>query len=127
MASGKKRFANLLIDLVMYSTVTFIVSFVLAIIFGNTFVIWVSGTQNSYLMSFIIYILYFVFFETFFGQTIGKVFTGTKVVNLDGSKVGFVVVLYRTACRFIPFEPFTFLDDTKGLHDTLTKTKVINL
>lgn len=49
-------------------------------------------------------------------------------MNIDGSNISFAQALGRTFCRFIPFEVFSFLDSRpRGWHDSIPKTKVINL
>jgi uncharacterized RDD family membrane protein YckC len=86
--------------------------------------------MNEYLLGVIIFLTYFVPQEAFFGRTLGKLVTGTKVVNEDGSKLTFGKAVARTLCRFIPFEAFSFLgghDRPKGWHDTIPKTKVISI
>jgi uncharacterized RDD family membrane protein YckC len=86
--------------------------------------------MNDYLLGFIILLIYYVPQEAFSGRTLGKMITGTKAVNEDGSKLTFGKVLGRTLCRFIPFEAFSFLggqNKPKGWHDRIPKTKVISI
>jgi uncharacterized RDD family membrane protein YckC len=48
------------------------------------------------------------------------------VVKKDGSKPDIKTLVIRTLCRFIPFEPFSFLGATpRGWHDTYSDTYVI--
>lgn len=54
-------------------------------------------------------VFYYIFFEALYGRTPGKFITRTKVVNEDGGNASFLQITGRTLCRFIPFEPFTFL------------------
>ncbi len=70
---------------------------------------------------------YHLFFESMWARTPGKWITKTKVVMMDGTEPGFTTVLLRTLCRFIPFEPFSFLvgSHPRGWHDRLTKTLVV--
>ncbi len=72
-------------------------------------------------------ILYYLPLEIGFGRTLGKMVTGTKVVNEEGRKPSAGQVLGRTLCRFIPFEAFSFLGaQTRGWHDSIPKTWVVN-
>ena len=71
--------------------------------------------------------LYFIVMEGIFGVTIGKLLTGTRVVNAKGGKPSFGQIVGRSFARMIPFEPFSFLfgDNTTGWHDSLSGTRVI--
>ena len=69
---------------------------------------------------------YWIIFEHFFGQTPAKFITQTKVVTTDGRKPKFWTIVGRTLCRFIPFEPFSFLGSKPvGWHDSITNTRVV--
>ena len=48
------------------------------------------------------------------------------VVNVHGAKPSVNAIIKRTLCRFIPFEPFTFLGlNSRGWHDSFSKTYVV--
>jgi uncharacterized RDD family membrane protein YckC len=70
--------------------------------------------------------LYYLFFEITLARTMGKLFTGTIVMNLEDNKKASVDrVISRTFCRFIPFEIFSFLSKYPyGWHDKLSNTFV---
>ena len=71
-------------------------------------------------------LLYYTLLEGLTGRSLGKLVTGTKVVDANGNPPGFARALLRSLCRFIPFEPFSFLgSDTRGWHDSMTRTWVI--
>jgi len=75
-------------------------------------------------------LIYYLAQEALWGRTLGKLITGTKVVNEDGSKLTFGRALGRTLCRLIPFEALSFLGGSgrpRGWHDTIPKTKVISV
>ena len=60
------------------------------------------------------------------GRTLGKLVTGTRVVNAAGGTPSFKQILGRSLARFIPFEAFSFLgDDGRGWHDSIPDTYVI--
>jgi uncharacterized RDD family membrane protein YckC len=74
----------------------------------------------------IMYFIYFAGMEIVFGRTIGKLLTGTRVVNNSGEKPAVGQILGRTLSRFIPFEPFSFLgNEGRGWHDSLSNTYVV--
>jgi len=68
---------------------------------------------------------YYVFFEAVTGRTPAKYITRTRVVDKWGGKPTFLQILGRSAARFIPFEPFSFLGSANGWHDNLSKTRVV--
>lgn len=72
------------------------------------------------------YAIVYLLPEALFGRTFGKLCTGTKVVDLNGNKPSFGQALARTAIRFVPFEPFSFLwGEPVGWHDSWSKTRVV--
>jgi hypothetical protein len=71
--------------------------------------------------------IYYLFLESLAGKTIGKMFTKTRVVTVNGDKPDFVNILGRTLCRFIPFEALSFMNSTGvGWHDVFSGTRVVN-
>lgn len=85
---------------------------------------------NSFWTTIILIFIYFVNFEAFWGgRTVGKLITGTMVVNKDGTAITFWKALGRTLIRIIPLDPISFLAwDGKldGWHDKFTRTTVIS-
>ncbi|MES2409918.1 MAG: RDD family protein [Bacteroidota bacterium] len=72
-------------------------------------------------------LIYYIFLETLFGQTIGKFITKTIVVDENGERVTHEVILIRTLCRLIPFYEFSFFGiPSRGWHDSISKTYVVN-
>lgn len=73
-----------------------------------------------------VYLLYYILLESIFGLTIGKIITGTRLVDYQGNKPAFGKVLLRSLIRLIPIEWFTYLTKYPlGWHDSLSKTKVV--
>lgn len=74
-------------------------------------------------------LVYYIPMEGFFGFTVGKLITGTRVVNEQGGKPRWGQVVGRTFARFIPFEAFSVLfandKERRGWHDSLPKTYVV--
>ena len=71
---------------------------------------------------------YYLLSEGMFGQTLGKVITGTIVVDSETfRKASFGKVLGRTFSRLIPFDGISFLFSSRGWHDSIPNTTVINI
>lgn len=69
---------------------------------------------------------YYAIFESLTGRTPAKYLTRTRVVDMTGGKPSLGQILTRSAARFIPFEPFSFLGSShRGWHDTLSRTRVV--
>lgn len=119
--NGWVRFANYFIDRVVIILLSLLAGVVVAL---NGYVD--ISTFESYVLSYMLIILYFSLMEGLTGRTIGKLVTGTIVVNENGNKPEFSRIIGRTFCRLIPFDAFSFLgEDHSGWHDTISKTKVI--
>ncbi|MEH2143573.1 RDD family protein [Nostoc sp.] len=75
-------------------------------IFGTAATLWLIAI--AFLASFIIYVGYFVFFETlWFGQTPGKRFAKIRVVRDDGRLIGLQQATLRALLR--PFDETLFI------------------
>lgn len=122
--SKGKRFGNYLIDVIITSILNAVI---------NPFQIEVDpdtgGISNigmSILVSTLMTVGYYFFMEGATGQTLGKMVTGTKVVDANGNKASLGNTLIRTLCRLIPFEAFSFFGPkTIGWHDSLSNTYVV--
>ena len=81
----------------------------------------VEAIQNAFSL---VLVLYWLLTEALFGRTLGKLVTGTRVVALDGSRIGWGPAALRTLSRLVPFEGLSY---SKGLmwHDRWTKTRVV--
>ena len=73
--------------------------------------------------------IYVLTLEHLLGATLGKLITGTRVVDERGGRPTFGQIVGRTLCRFIPFEPFSVLFATdgqvRGWHDRIPRTYVV--
>ncbi len=123
LASKGKRLGNYVIDRIIVQGLSY------ALIFG----VASSNMGESEMTGMIIvaalglWIIYYSLFEAFTGKTIGKLITGSKVVNVDGSPISVGQAFGRTFSRIIPFEAFSFLGQKGiGWHDSLSDTRVIN-
>ena len=74
-----------------------------------------------------LYFLYFLIGEYFFGQTIAKHCTKSKVVNYYGVEPTFYAILTRSFIRIIPFEFLTFLYDKVGWHDLHSEPMIVSI
>ncbi len=117
------RFMHLLIDWAIWIVLSFVLSFIVGLIVNPI---------NLGLYQIVIYILflgaflgYYAFMEIMFQKTIGKFVTKTKVVKMDGSKPESSDIIARTFYRLIPFDRLSFLFVRNGIHDYLSKTKVV--
>ena len=124
-ASKGKRFGNLLIDYVAPTGLSFAAGAVVGLLMG-------ASTEKSTLAiagnlaGFAVYFAYHIIMEGTMGRTLGKLATGTKVVDANGNRPTLGRAALRTLCRIIPFEPFSFFgQEGRGWHDSLTKTWVI--
>jgi len=132
LTSDRDRFFNSIIDFVFISVSIFVFTLVI-VIMGNVFQwdiysVWVEimislglvGTYLSFAM------LYYLFLEGLFGRTIGKIVTGSVVVDENGLKPSFRIIFVRTLCRLIPFEALSFLSKSARFwHDSFSKTYVV--
>ena len=134
LVSQGKRFINYLIDRVLMT----IGAIALGVMFGVSLAIFdpegavvednmIDVVGN--IIGFAFVFLYFVFFESIFQRSPGKFATGTKVIDQAGGAPTFGQIVGRSACRFIPFEAFSFLfgDSARvvGWHDKLSGTRVV--
>ncbi|HYG39543.1 MAG TPA: RDD family protein [Cytophagales bacterium] len=122
LAGAGKRLMNYLID-------TSIIYMLWHLALMATFYFFNKTEQDIgtvYLVLFSVYLPYYIFLEYLKGKTVGKMITGTQVLDEDGYKASFGRIVLRTVCRFIPFEAVSFLfGDAVGWHDLLSKTRVV--
>ncbi|WP_136669329.1 RDD family protein [Flavobacterium sp. H122] len=121
--SSKIRFVNFLIDFVvifvLYGLIIPNIETLLSLTSQAERGIYRIGTLIIFITS------YYIFFESKYQKTLGKIITKTKVVNLQGEKPELGDIISRTFCRFIPFDRFSFFFTRNGFHDAISKTKVI--
>lgn len=132
LTSDRDRFFNCIFDFVFILVIIFIFTF-LVVIAGNIFRfdaygMWVeimidlgmTGTYLSFAM------LYYIIFESLCGRTLGKIITGSVIIDEYGLKPGFGSILKRTLCRLIPFDGLSFLGASGRMwHDSLSRTYVV--
>ncbi len=129
LASRGKRFANFIIDRIAFYIIFFALSMLVAMIIGPDILNSMANINRfqDYLLTALFMFVYYLLSESLMrGRTIGKLITKTRVVDEYGRVPDFSVTLKRTACRFVPFDAFSFLGDN-GWHDDWSGTKVIEV
>lgn len=89
--------------------------------------------NTGFLIALLLCITNFVIFPIFSGQTIGKMMTGLRIVNMDGSSPGFGKIIFRNilgysltiASFMIGFLIGIFTNYGRTLHDYLAGTMVV--
>lgn len=69
--------------------------------------------------------IYYIFMESKYQKTLGKMLMRTKVVMADGTTPEVSDIITRTFCRLIPFDRISFLFTNNGFHDRLSGTMVV--
>lgn len=124
-ASQGARFLNFIIDYFVQFGISFVFGVVVVLIGGQAGIDFIDSTP-SILIGIPLLLGYYFVFEATTSRTLGKLVTGTKVVNETGGKATLGQIAGRTFARLIPFEAFSFLGTpTRGWHDSLPKTFVI--
>jgi uncharacterized RDD family membrane protein YckC len=132
LASSGKRFLNYIIDLVSFVIILIGIGIIIGILSAllgmNEIGAWVDGLGDLgwNIIAVSVSIIYYTLMEGLFGRSIGKFITGTIVVDENGEKPGFGTIFKRSLCRFIPFDAFTFLGDSRGWHDSISDTYVVD-
>jgi len=117
------RFMNFLIDFIVWLVLAFIITFIIGLFIQPTDQGMIS--LIGYILIFGTFIAYYAIMEIKFQKTIGKFVTKTKVVKMNGEKPTDGDIITRTFCRLIPFDRLSFLFVINGIHDFLSKTKVV--
>lgn len=114
MASSGKRFGNYIIDMISFYIVFIVVFFLIAILNPGV-ADYVDDDSPAAdlllrLVGMVFYGLYMGLVEGIFkGKTLGKLITGTRAVNEDGTPLSFATAFQRGFIRIIPFNPFSAL------------------
>lgn len=130
-ASLLRRFTGFIIDRIVSGLLMYAITFGVIIVvteFGSSTLGNIIAS-SMYVFAIFIGFFYYLILEGFFQKSIGKMVTGTKVVNLDGEKPSFGSITIRSLSRLIPFEALSFLFygkyPLKGWHDRFSKTIVV--
>ena len=123
LASTGSRFLTFLIDYVCIVIIASVLVLVIAVAFGRKGIAAVHGIPNIVSGNALL-ICYYLFFESIWARTPGKLIFGNFVVNEADGKPSPGQVFMRTLCRLTPFEPFSFFGKG-GWHDRISKTRVV--
>lgn len=132
-AGTGKRLANYLIDVITFYIVVLVAGVLLMpsnMSVSETAHIFEGflGTIIDRLLASLLYGLYMFFVEALFkGKSLGKLITGTRAVNGDGSPITVKTAFLRGLSRAVPFEVFSaFGNPSYPWHDRWTRTYVID-
>lgn len=125
-ASRGKRLLNYIIDTVIWY-ILIVGLFIFIMLFSDLFGFYRFGEIILNIIALASYVFYYSFLEYYFkGRTIGKMITKTRAITEHHEMLTFKQAFFRSLCRLIPFEAFSFLASDQGWHDTMTKTKVVD-
>ena len=123
-ATHGRRFSNFLIDKAVIFGLTFGTGMAIGILAPER--VASMSKLEDYAITYLLTVAYYTFMEGVTGTTLGKLITGTKIVDENGMRPSFGKMFQRSLCRIIPFEHFSFLaSDARGWHDSITKTWVV--
>lgn len=131
-ASTGKRFANYVIDLIVFYMLIFLVAFGIAAASPETLASLDDDSPSFNLVDRIITLFMYGFYMSLVegllkGKSIGKYITRTRAVNLDGSPITFGTAFGRGFSRAVPFCAFSaFGDPSNPWQDRWTNTMVVN-
>ena len=130
-ASSGKRLSNYLIDLIVFYILAAIVGVVIGLVKPGLLDSW-DNTPGSRLFDWVIstleYSIYMFTVEAVFkGKSLGKLITGTRAVNLDGSPITTKTALGRGFARAVPFNALSALGSPSDpWHDRWNETLVMD-
>lgn len=128
-ASKGKRFANYIIDRIVWTFLFLAIAFLLGMSGQDELIDWMANMNKvvDYLVTALFASIYFIAFEYLAnGKTVGKLITRTRVVGLFGESPSLGTIVKRSLSRFVPLEPFSFLNDVEnGWHDNWSQTMVV--
>lgn len=126
-ASRLTRFLNYVIDYVGMIGTAILVMIIMAFVLDEATLDKIEDFPD-FMLGVMLILIYYLPLELFFGRTLGKLITGTRVVNYKGLPASFSQILIRSCSRVVPFEPFSFFNSkARGWHDSWSKTYVIKV
>ena len=131
-ASTGKRFLNFLIDRIAIYLVWNYLLYKLEVAVLTVIYEYTHSRELLYVFSYLLTITFFVFILAILesvsgGKTLGKLITGTRAVNQDGTRISARTAILRCLSRLVPFEPFSALGSPSfPWHDRWTNTYVVD-
>lgn len=125
-ASSGKRLANYIIDLIVFYLILFAIYICIGILLPGI-LDGINGLLDR-LITLVCYGFIMCLIEAVsHGKSIGKLITGTKAVNSDGSEIDFGKAFSRNMVRAIPFNAFSALSSPcDPWHDRWSDTIVVD-
>lgn len=130
--AGKwRRFFNWLIDKLAILGLAIACATVAMLLGGEAMLARIEHISwwQDQLMTAVLLVLYYTLMEGMFGVTLGKLVTGTRVVDAHGLPPGMRTAFLRSLARLIPFDALSLLfgedEDPRAWHDRLPKTRVV--
>jgi uncharacterized RDD family membrane protein YckC len=133
LANKSQRFINFCIDFIVRIFIFLGIGFIVGIADQFLMTNYVSSLENmnrlqEIFIELLLVSVYYLLMEILTARTIGKFITGTMVVDYYGNKASSQHIVMRTLCRFVPFDPLSFLgEDGKGWHDKWSQTLVVDV
>ena len=130
-ATKIRRFFNWLIDKLVVLGLIGLATILVLLLGDEKMAEWIGNmdTLTDYAISYAAFLAYYALLEGLFGFTVGKLITGTRVVDAQGRRITFARGLLRSLCRLIPFDAFSLLlsddDVRRAWHDSITGTYVV--
>jgi len=122
-AHSNRRLFNFVIDLVVVN-ILIRAAIVLTGFYGYINGYWLE--YDVYVLDLVVIAGYYLTCEFFFGRTVAKLITRTRVVSSDGGKSTLKQIAIRTVVRLVPFEIFSFFGTYPvGWHDKWSGTRVV--
>jgi len=118
LASQRQRFVIFFIDFLIINCLM-----IFLMVIGDLF--RSSNLEITIILSTIM-LFYYTFSEYYWGKSIGKFFTKTKVLTDKGLKPDFSQCVQRSLSRLVLLEVFSFIaEHPVGWHDKWSKTRVV--
>lgn len=133
LANKSQRFINFCIDFIVRILIFLGIRFIIGITDQFLMTDYVGSLESitrlqEIFIELLLVSIYYLLMEILTARTIGKYITGTMVVDYYGNKASSQHIAMRTLCRFVPFDPLSFLgEDGKGWHDKWSQTLVIDV
>jgi uncharacterized RDD family membrane protein YckC len=149
-AGFASRAVAIIVDVALISLISAVVIAFMSLFFGlpsvQRFIDWVNSFLSGFAQVFVeltsprfaaiffivTNLLYFIFFFSTTGQTVGKAVMGLRVVTIDGKRMGFKRSFLRTLCYTISLAPlglgFIWVlgeDRRRAWHDKIAHTYVL--
>jgi len=126
LADKGLRFANYMLDSIFVNILYYGIGFLIEALSLQVGIMDESAVIPLMLLLILIGLCYWIIAEYYFGKTLAKFITRTKVVTTSGKLPSFWQIVGRTLARYIPFEPFSFFGSKPiGWHDSLSNTLVV--